>query len=56
MAYQERKQDLLQHPLLTQPVALGLVPLIQARLLARAVRGETDADGQPASYVPFLIK
>lgn len=56
VAYQERKQDLLQHPLLTQPVALGLVPLIQARLLARAVRGETDADGQPASYVPFLIK
>lgn len=56
VAYQERKQDLLQHPLLSQPVALGLVPVIQARLLARSVRGEADADGQPASYVPFLIK
>jgi CRISPR-associated protein Cas1 len=56
VAYQERKQDLLQHSLLAQPVALGLVPLIQARLLARAVRGETDADGQAACYVPFLIK
>jgi CRISPR-associated protein Cas1 len=56
VAYQERKQEQLQHPLLTQPVALGLVPLIQARLLARAVRGEADADGQAASYVPFLIK
>lgn len=56
VAYQERKQDLLQHPLLIQPVALGLVPLIQARLLARAIRGETDADGQAAGYVPFLIK
>lgn len=56
VAFQERKQELLQHPLLTQPVALGLIPLIQARLLARAVRGELDADGQPANYVPFLIK
>ena len=56
VAYQERKQDLLQHPLFSQPVALGLVPVIQARLLARSVRGEADADGQPASYVPFLIK
>lgn len=56
VAYQERKQDPLQHPLLAQPVALGLVPLIQSRLLARAVRGETDADGQAAGYVPFLIK
>jgi len=56
VAFQERKQDLLQHPLLAQPVALGLVPLIQARLLARAVRGEPDADGQPAAYVPFLTK
>lgn len=56
VAFQERKQEPLQHPLLAQPVALGLVPLIQARLLARAVRGETDADGQPAGYVPFLIK
>jgi len=56
VAFQERKQDLLQHRLFSQPVALGLVPLIQARLLARALRGETDADGQPAGYVPFLIK
>ncbi|MCE4537551.1 type I-C CRISPR-associated endonuclease Cas1c [Pelomonas sp. P7] len=56
VAYQERKQDVLQHPLLSQPVALGLAPLIQARLLARAVRGELDADGQPAGYLPFLIK
>jgi CRISPR-associated protein Cas1 len=56
VAFQERKQELLQHPLLAQPVPLGLVPLIQARLLARALRGEADADGQPAAYLPFLIK
>lgn len=56
VAYQERKQETLQHALLAQPVALGLVPLIQARLLARTVRGELDADSQSAAYVPFLIK
>ncbi|RTL16415.1 MAG: type I-C CRISPR-associated endonuclease Cas1 [Burkholderiales bacterium] len=56
VAFQERKQELLQHPLLAQPIALGLVPLVQARLLARAVRGECDADGQPSAYLPFLIK
>lgn len=56
VAFQERKQEALQHPLLAEPVALGLIPLIQARLLARAIRGEPDADGQPAAYLPFLIK
>lgn len=56
VAFQERKQELLQHPLLAQPIALGLAPLVQARLLARAVRGEPDADGQASGYLPFLIK
>lgn len=56
VAFQERKQETLQHPLLAQPMALGLVPLVQARLLARAVRGETDAEGRPANYLPFLIR
>ncbi|HEY1128319.1 MAG TPA: type I-C CRISPR-associated endonuclease Cas1c [Roseateles sp.] len=56
VAFQERKQELLQHPLLSQPVAQGLIPLIQARLLARAVREEINADGQTCTYVPFLIK
>jgi CRISPR-associated protein Cas1 len=50
VAYQERKQEELNHPLLAQPLALGLVPIVQARLLARAVRG--DAEG----YLPFLAK
>lgn len=56
VAFQERKQELLQHPLLAQPVPLGLVPLVQARLLARAVRGEVDANGQASAYLPFLIR
>ena len=50
VAYQERKKDEINHPLLAQPVPLGLVPLVQARLLARALR----EDGAP--YVPFVAK
>jgi CRISPR-associated protein Cas1 len=56
VAFQERKREEITHPLLAQPVCLGLVPLVQARLLARAVRGEQDAQGEMASYVPFLLK
>ena len=50
VAYQERKKDEINHPLLAQSVPLGLVPLVQARLLARAMR-EDDAP-----YVPFVAK
>jgi len=49
-AYQERKQDALAHPLLGEPMPLGLVPLVQARLLARCLRGEA------AGYVPFVAR
>jgi len=54
VAFQERKQEAIQHPLLAQPIALGLVPLVQARLLARAIRGELNAQGQACGYVPFM--
>jgi CRISPR-associated protein Cas1 len=50
VAYQERKQEELAHALLEQPVALGLLPMIQARLMARAIRGETDG------YLPFVMR
>lgn len=50
VAYQERKRDELNHPLLAQTVPLGLVPMVQARLLARAVRDDA------APYVPFVVK
>ena len=50
VAYQERKRDEITHPLLAQAVPLGLVPLVQARLLARSLR---DAS---APYVPFVVK
>lgn len=50
VAYQERKREELTHPLLALTVPLGLVPLVQARLLARAVREDA------APYVPFVPK
>jgi CRISP-associated protein Cas1 len=50
VAFQERKQEPLTHPLLAESVPLGLVPLVQARLLARCARGDTGA------YIPFTAK
>jgi len=50
IAYQERKQDELQHPLLETKVQSGMLPLIQARLLARTVRGDTE------QYLPFVTR
>lgn len=50
IAFQERKQDTLNHPLLAEGVPLGLVPLVQARLLARHLRGEAE------HYPPFPMK
>ena len=56
VAFQTRKQEDISHPMLTQALPLGLVPLVQARLLARAIRGEADADGRLAAYLPFSAK
>jgi CRISPR-associated protein Cas1 len=56
VAFQERKQEEIIHPLLAQAIPLGMAPLVQARLLARAIRGEPDADGARSGYLPFLAK
>mgnify|MGYP000962555425 CR=1 FL=1 len=50
VAYQERKQDEIKHPVLNRQVPLGLVPHVQARLLARLLRGDLDA------YAPFRLR
>lgn len=50
VAFQERKKEEVTHPLLAQKLPLGLVPLVQARLLARAIREDA------APYLPFVIK
>lgn len=46
-AYQQRKQEEVPHPLLEERVPFGLVPHLQARLLARHLRGDAPV------YLPF---
>lgn len=48
--WQEKKQETLTHPFLKEKMPWGLVPFIQAQLLARYLRGDLDA------YPPFLWK
>jgi CRISPR-associated protein Cas1 len=50
VAYQERKQEEITHPLLETKMPIGLLPQIQARLLARHIRGETE------TYLPYLSR
>ena len=50
VAYQERKREQLQHPFLGEKVDIGLLPFVQAQLLARHLRGDLDG------YPPFLWK
>lgn len=49
-AWQERKQETLMHPFLKEQISWGLLPHVQALLLARTLRGDYDA------YPPFLWK
>lgn len=49
-AWQERKQDKIKHPFLGETVEWGLVPYVQAMMLARFIRGDLDG------YPPFLWK
>ncbi|MBI4860359.1 MAG: type I-C CRISPR-associated endonuclease Cas1 [Candidatus Riflebacteria bacterium] len=48
VAYQKRKQEEIQHPFLGEKVAVGLLPHVQAMLLARFLRGDLDG------YPPFI--
>lgn len=41
-AYQKRKQEEIIHPFLNEKLEIGLIPHIQARLLARTLRGDHD--------------
>jgi CRISPR-associated protein Cas1 len=49
-AWQERKQDEITHPFLEEKTTVGLLPHLQARLLARHFRGDLDA------YPAFLAR
>jgi len=48
VAYQKRKQEEIVHPFLDEKVAIGLLPFVQALLLARFIRGDLDG------YPPFI--
>ena len=50
VAWQKRKQEEIIHPYLEEKVPLGLVPYIQAMLLARHIRGDIE------DYPPFFWK
>lgn len=49
-AWQERKREEVLHPFLQEKMTVGLLWHMQARLLARHVRGDLDA------YPPFVIR
>jgi CRISPR-associated protein Cas1 len=42
-AYQKRKREEIEHPFLKERVPLGLLPHVQAMMLARHLRGDLDA-------------
>ena len=47
-AWQKRKRDEIVHPYLKERIPFGLIPYVQATLLARYLRGDLDA------YPPFF--
>ena len=48
VAFQERKKEEMLHPYLQERAPLGLMPHLQAQLLARHLRGDLD------DYPPFV--
>ena len=49
-AWQQRKQEQIIHPYIREKVEWGLIPYVQAMLLARMIRGDLDG------YPPFIWK
>lgn len=48
VAYQERKREEITHAFLQETAPIGLLPFLQAQLLARHLRGDLDG------YPPFV--
>lgn len=49
-AYQRRKQEEIMHPVVKTRTPIGLLPHVQARLLARYLRGDVG------EYPPFVVR
>jgi len=47
-SWQKRKQDEIKHPYTNEKISIGLLPYVQAMLLARHLRGDIDG------YPPFI--
>jgi CRISPR-associated protein Cas1 len=50
VAYQERKREEIVHAFLQESAPIGMLPHLQAQLLARHLRGDLDG------YPPFVWK
>jgi CRISP-associated protein Cas1 len=48
VSWQKRKQEEIMHPFVDERVAFGILPYVQALLLARSIRGDIDA------YPPYF--
>ena len=48
--WQKRKKEEITHPFLNEKISIGLIPYVQAMLLARHIRGELDG------YPPYFWK
>lgn len=49
-AWQTRKKDKITHPYINESIEIGLIPYVQALLLARHIRGDIDI------YPSFVVK
>lgn len=49
-SWQKRKQDVITHPYINERLEVGLIPYVQAQLLARTIRKDLD------QYPPFISK
>jgi CRISPR-associated protein Cas1 len=49
-AYQIRKQDLVSHPVLDEEYRIGQLMMVQARILARHLRGDIP------EYLPCVLR
>jgi CRISPR-associated protein Cas1 len=49
-AFQQRKQERIEHPFLQEDVPIGILPHVQALLLSRHLRGDME------QYPPFLMR
>jgi CRISPR-associated protein Cas1 len=47
-AWQEKKEEIIRHPHIGEKIKIGLIPYVQAQLLASRVRGDT------AEYAAYL--